>query len=392
MTNKTLKWINILVLVAFLAGSAFDVAAQMRRSVKSTISGGVVKGSLIDTTAVVALVTDSLSRLMQDSLVVDSLKRYAVDSLGLSSMAVDSLAKLARNNVPDLLSKSVAKSDEKPREKFFSDSMGISKMCWISTALPGYGQVYNKQAWKLPYIYGAMGASIALFIQENKRYQPLKAEWDALTLTDLNRTDEIDAVQHDMIRSNTRRQLYLGAAISSYIYALSDAAINYSTNDVSTIKKATTLAMICPGAGQIYNKSYWKLPFVVGGFATMIYVIDWNSRGYTRFKKAYALRYDYDLNPDNYPDGSADEFGGRYSASYLKSLRKSYRRNRDLCIIMTAGLYVLQIIDAHVDAHLRDYDISDDLSMNIEPLIQSNYSPTKNSNVGTYGFNMSVTF
>ena len=88
-----------------------------------------------------------------------------------------------------------------------------------------------------------------------------------------------------MIRSNTRRQVYLGLTVASYIYFIGDAAVNYSTNEVSDVKKATTLACIFPGAGQIYNKSYWKVPFVVGGFAAMIYCIDWNNRGYQRFKK-----------------------------------------------------------------------------------------------------------
>ncbi len=386
MTSKSLKWIKILALFAFVLCGAVNASAQIKRSAKRTISGGVSKGALIDTTSISKIATDSLSRIMADSASVEALKTVVVDSLGLEPIAVDSLAKLAQNNHPP------QRPEDKQKEKFFSDSMGLSKMCWISTALPGYGQVYNKQAWKLPIIYGALGASTALFITENKRYQPLKEEWDARTLTNLDRDNELDALQRSMIRSNTRRQLYMGAMISTYIYSLADATVNYSTNDVSSVKKATTLATVCPGAGQIYNGSYWKLPFVVGGFATMIYVIDWNNRGYTRFKKAYALRYDYDENPDSYPDGSADEFDGRYTAAYLKSLRNSYRRNRDLCIIMTAGLYVLQIIDAHVDAHLRDYDISDDLTLNIEPLIQSNYSPTSNKNVGTYGFNMSVNF
>ena len=77
--------------------------------------------------------------------------------------------------------------------------------------------------------------------------------------------------------------------------------MNYSTNEVSDVKKATTLACIFPGAGQIYNKSYWKVPFVVGGFAAMIYCIDWNNRGYQRFKKAYRLLSDYEKNPDATP-------------------------------------------------------------------------------------------
>ena len=117
-----------------------------------------------------------------------------------------------------------------------------------------------------------------------------------------------------MIRSNTRRQVYLGLTVASYIYFIGDAAVNYSTNEVSDVKKATTLACIFPGAGQIYNKSYWKVPFVVGGFAAMIYCIDWNNRGYQRFKKAYRLLSDYEKNPDAYPDGPTDEFHGRYSA------------------------------------------------------------------------------
>lgn len=87
-----------------------------------------------------------------------------------------------------------------------------------------------------------------------------------------------------MIRSNTRRQIYLGLTVASYIYFLGDAAVNYRY-DASPVKKATTLATIFPGAGQVYNKSYWKLPFVVGGLATTIYTIDWNNRGYQRFKK-----------------------------------------------------------------------------------------------------------
>lgn len=237
-----------------------------------------------------------------------------------------------------------------------------------------------------------MAGTIALFVKENQKYKPLKERYDELTLTDPRRTVELNELQADMIRSNTRRQIYIGTTVATYIYSLGDAAMNYATNDASDIKRATTLATICPGAGQIYNKSYWKVPFVVGGFAMMAYVIDWNNRGYQRFKKAYSLRADYDTNPDDYPDGSSDEFSGRYSADYLKSLRDSYRRNRDMSFIFVAGLYVLQIVDAHVDAHFKDFDISDDLSLNIEPTFGYNYSPTQKSDCATYGFNIGLKF
>ena len=237
-----------------------------------------------------------------------------------------------------------------------------------------------------------MGASLGLCLYENSRYQPLKRQFDEITNKSLSRTPELDRLQADMIRHNTLRQVFIGATIVSYLYFIGDAALNYKTNEVSSVSRATTLALICPGAGQIYNKSYWRVPIVVGGFATTIYCIDWNNRGFQRFKKAYRLRADYDKNPGNYPSGSTDEFNGRYSATFLKNLRDSYRRNRDLCIILTAGMYILQAIDAHVDAHLRDYDISDDLSMSVSPMFDFGYAPTVGSNAAAFGMNMSFKF
>ena len=202
------------------------------------------------------------------------------------------------------------------------------------------------------------------------------------------RTPELDKIQTKLIRSNTRRQIYAGLAIASYIYFIGDAALNYATNDVSQVKKATTLSFICPGAGQIYNKSYWRVPIVIGGLASTIYTIDWNNRGYKRFTTAYTLRADYEANPEKYPNGSPDEFRGNYSPTFLKNLKDSYRRNRDLCILLTAGIYLLQVMDAHVDAHLQDFDISDDLSMNVEPYIGC----TAIDSQPAVGFNMSLNF
>ncbi len=328
-----------------------------------------------------------------DSLAAED---YRADSMALRSLRTDDIVTLdsiARARF--LLGYTAADTAKRHVFKkgwFMSDSMGISKVCWLSTVIPGYGQIYDKQYWKLPILYGTVGTGLALFIHENKTFKPLKREYDAYTNTSLSRTPELDALQARMIRSNTRRQLYLGITLASYIYFIGDAAVCYSTNEVSSVKKATTLACIFPGAGQIYNKSYWKVPFVVGGFASMIYCIDWNNRGYQRFKKAYALLADYEAHPDKYPDGPTDEFKGRYSADFIRNLRNNYRRNRDLCIIISGALYILQIIDAHVDAHLKDYDISDDLSMNLEPLVDYTYVPTLQGNRPVFGFNMSLKF
>lgn len=275
------------------------------------------------------------------------------------------------------------------RKPFISDSMGLSKVCWLSLPLPGFGQIYNKQYWKLGILYPVVGASVGMFVYENKQYKPIKKQYDQYLVDNgYMRTPELDEIQTKLIKHNTRQQIYAGVAIATYLYFIGDAAINYSTNEVSRIKKATTLSTIFPGAGQVFNKSYWRVPIVLGGLASTIYTIDWNNRGYQRFKTAYALRVDYDNNPDKYPGGAADEFRGAYSATFLKNLKDSYRRNRDLCIILTAGVYLLQILDAHVDAHLQDYDISDDLSMNLEPYFDY-------TTVGTqpvYGVNMCFKF
>jgi len=337
----------------------------------------------------------------QDSLLLrltggDSLLR---DTLPPDSLLRDSML-LAR---PDTM------RAERRRSRFMSDSMSLSRVCWMSVPLPGYGQIYNKQYWKLPILYGTVGTSLALYFRENNKFKPLKHRFEEITSLDMSRTEELDAVQSAMIRHNTRRQIYLIAAIGSYIYFIGDAAVNYATNDVSSVKKATTLATICPAAGQIYNKSYWKVPIVLGGFASMIYIIDWNNRGYQRFKKAYRLRYDYDQKvaahrqwetdhktdptlpePEN-PRQSTDEFKGRYSAEFLKNLKNNYRRNRDLSIIATAGIYILQIVDAHVDAHLKDFDVSDDLTMRIEPAVD--YAAIAGTGIRpVVGFNFAINF
>ena len=333
---------------------------------------------------------DSIGRM--DNMLYDNLPRETRDSLRRTIAATlkrDSAVRGRGDSIaPDGRRIRLNKNGEE-RRPLISDSMGLSQMCWLSLPLPGFGQIYNKQYWKLGVLYPVFGTTLGLFIHENKQYKPYKAQYDQyLVEHGYMRTPELDEIQTQMIRHNTRQQIFAGLAVASYIYFIGDAAINYKTNDVSHVKKATTLSTICPGAGQIYNKSYWRVPIIIGGMASTIYTIDWNNRGYQRFKTAYALRVDYDKNPDKYPGGAADEFRGAYSATFLKNLKDSYRRNRDMCILLTAGVYMLQIIDAHVDAHLQDYDISDDLTMNLEPYID--YLPIDSQPL--FGVNMSFKF
>lgn len=372
-------WCVLMLTIALSLISHSAEAQSMKRGDKQIVQSGIIQrnDSLL-------MRQDSL-----DNLSAEIIKQQRKEAKNLA----DSLARIARRKArAEELGRLDQYGNIIPREPLFSDSSSLSKVCLTAAILPGYGQIYNKQYWKLPILYGTLGASIGLAIDQGGKYRTYKRQYEELTLKGLSRTEEMNLVQRDMIRHNTKRQLFMAAAAASYIYFLGDAALNYATNNVSNVKKATTLSLICPGAGQIYNKSYWRAPIVVGGLASMVYVIDWNNRGFQRFKTAYSLRADFEHNPDKYPEGvSPDEFKGRYSASYLKNLRDSYRRNRDLSLLLTAGVYIFQAVDAHVDAHLKDFDISDELSVELHPIFDYQHTQINGSHP-VFGVNLNITF
>ena len=408
--SLTLLLCMLFVCLALSANAQINPFGRQRTGERTIIRSGQayypdsVEKARMDSMRLAKLV-DTLKKISPDSLtkVREDIRQQLPDSLRKSIFGRDSIEMAhdsIRHALDSLANDSLTARQRKRLERkenrtpFISDSMSLRNVCIASAVMPGFGQIYNKQYWKLPILYGTVGASLGLCLWSNSKYKPLKNKFDAITDQSLLRTPELNALQRDMIKYNTMKQVFMVTTIASYLYFIGDACIKYSTNEVSRINKATTLAMICPGAGQVFNRSYWRVPIVVGGFATTIYCIDWNNRGYQRFKKAYRLKADYDANPDLFPNGSPDEFGGRYNTSFLKNLRNSYRRNRDLCIILTAGLYILQIVDAHVDAHLRDYDISKDLSVSLSPVVGYSYNRMSPYSGGgaTLGMNLGLKF
>lgn len=128
--------------------------------------------------------------------------------------------------------------------------------------------------------------------------------------------------------------------------------------------KAALYSAILPGAGQIYNKKYWKPPIIYAGLIAIGYSIDFNNRNYQTFKLAYLYRVDGDST-------TIDPFEKIYTDPNALLVRKDYyRRTRDLMWIIASGVYILNIIDAYVDAQLSDFDISDKLTLNAQPGIQ----------------------
>jgi len=156
---------------------------------------------------------------------------------------------------------------------------------------------------------------------------------------------------------------------STNIIIKNDSIKNDSTKTVVTIKnvkhspkKAALLSAVLPGAGQVYNKKYWKLPIIYAGTAGLVYSFQFNQSRYVKYRDAYKYRIDNDVS-------TTDNYIGIYSDDNLNTLQKYYHRYRDLTVIGFAALYALNIIDASVDAHLFTFDVSDDLSMKIEPTL-----------------------
>ena len=125
--------------------------------------------------------------------------------------------------------------------------------------------------------------------------------------------------------------------------------------------KATVMSAVIPGLGQAYNKKYWKIPIIYAGFAGMGYVIRYNYTKYNKYKSCYLNSLDTDTTND-----TCDP---RYTPDNLRTLSDAYRRDLDLSIIVAAGIYILNIIDATVDGHLYSFDIGDNLSMSAQPLL-----------------------
>lgn len=164
-------------------------------------------------------------------------------------------------------------------------------------------------------------------------------------------------------------------------------------------KKAMWLAIAFPGAGQIYNRKYWKLPLIYGGFVGCIYALTWNGSMYRDYSQAYMDITDNDPNTKSYENFLPTGYDVNARLEYLQSLfrrKKNYfRRYRDLSLFCMIGVYLLSIVDAYVDAELSSFDISRDLTMKVHPAIINDYRRgTKGSgmNGNSYGLQCSLKF
>ncbi len=130
-----------------------------------------------------------------------------------------------------------------------------------------------------------------------------------------------------------------------------------------SISKAAVYSAVLPGLGQAYNRKYWKIPIIYAGFGVIGYFVISNNKEYRQYNEAYI----YQANGETYPIDNP--YVGRYTLTQLEDAMDYYRRNRDLSYIIGGVWYVANILEAYVDAHFFEYDISEDLTMKISPAV-----------------------
>ena len=158
--------------------------------------------------------------------------------------------------------------------------------------------------------------------------------------------------------------------------------------------KATWAGIVFPGGGQIYNHKYWKLPIVYGGFLGCAYALNWNNQMYSDYSQAYLDIMDDDPGTASYEDFLPPRYNVEANKDYLKRIFKNrkdnYRRQRDMSIFCFIGVYLISVIDAYVDAELSNFDITDDLSVQVRPgLIDNRQQSLRNQ---SYGLQCSFSF
>ena len=192
----------------------------------------------------------------------------------------------------------------------------------------GGQQIYNKQYWKLPIVYGTIGGSLGAGLI-------------------LNGNGNSEAAKY----------CFIGAGVA-YWATLMDGVVNYQPSVFPHSGKATIYSILLPGLGQIYNKEYWKLPIYLGGMLCAAHYYSDFQTNFLRFKNIYA-------------EASQDGYSGPVTKEQAKYYRDIYRRYRDYSILAFAAVYLLQIIDANVFSYMHDFEVSDDLALKVSPAVIS---------------------
>ena len=212
----------------------------------------------------------------------------------------------------------------------------IQNLFMGSTVFVGGSQIYNRQYWKLPVVYGGIGAGVGMGIHFNNKYKST-GESKYKTISTLS---------------------FVGAGLVWW-GSLLDGTMNFQSDKHPDPGKATVYSILFPGMGQIYNGEYWKIPIYWGAIAGGVYFYSDNKRNYERYKWIYDQASSTDPDVEKPP----------VSAENALYYRDMFRRYRDYSILATALFYVIQVVDANVFAYMQDFEIDDDITLRVEPTV-----------------------
>lgn len=242
------------------------------------------------------------------------------------------------------------------------NTLKIGTMFAGSVVLPGTAQIYNKQYWKLPIIYGGIGALAGTggyYFHKHKKsvkaydsYLETKAIYENAHRVPY----PYEAPAIDTRAKTTGTWLMVGAGLV-YWGSLMDGVVSYKSDKSPHPGRATLYSALLPGLGQIYNGEYFKVPIYWGCLLGSTHFLVNNNTNYKRFKR---IHNEATTDPN---------YTGSISGETAKWYRDEYRRYRDYSIVATALFYLLQVIDANVFAYMHDFEVTDDISINLEPAV-----------------------
>ncbi len=240
------------------------------------------------------------------------------------------------------------------------NKMKIGHMFAGSVILPGTAQIYNKDYWKLPIVYGGIGALagtggyyLSKYNKSQKMYDSWAADKAAFEAANQGMKYDVAAPLVDQQAKTTGTWLMVGAGLV-YWGSLMDGIACFESDREPLPGRATLYSLLLPGLGQIYNGELFKVPIYWGGLLASVHFYTTNNLNYLRFKRIH--------NEATTPDSGYSE---NISAETAKYYRDTYRRYRDYSILAIAAVYLLQVIDANVFAYMHDFEVNDEISMKV---------------------------
>lgn len=231
------------------------------------------------------------------------------------------------------------------------DTMKVQQMAIGSMILPGTAQIYNKEYWKLPIVYGTIGGCIGGAVAT---------------------------------KGKDAQNYFIAGAIAFYLGSVIDGVASFKSPQKPLPARASMFSALIPGLGQAYNGDYWKIPIFYTGLGVCAYCWSTNQKQYQRYRNMYLQLQD-------------ETYTGNLSEENIKWYRDQYRRYRDYSIIATVLVYALNIVDANVFAHFNNFDISDDITLNVEPALINPVAPVgstlaSNGSGQSFGLQMNLKF